>query len=110
MAESGFFPMVFGVVLCVLGMLNMRGDISSVHRYHRHRVTDENRKPFGKLVGFGTLLIGGSMVVFGILALAAEGTGDPRFLLAGAVLLIVSIAAGLGISLYAMMKYNHGIF
>ncbi|MBQ8331912.1 MAG: hypothetical protein IJX94_05390 [Clostridia bacterium] len=37
--------------IAVLGIINMTGNISSLHWYHRQRVTKEDRKPFGKLVG-----------------------------------------------------------
>ena len=44
---------VFGTLISVLGIVNMTGNISSLHEYHRHRVTEEDRKPFGRLVGMG---------------------------------------------------------
>ena len=43
--------LIVGVVCIVLGISNMRGNISSLHSYHRHRVTAEDRIPFGKMVG-----------------------------------------------------------
>ena len=47
---------LLGIVCIVLGVLNMKGNISTVHWYHRKRVSEENRLPFGRLVGFGRLL------------------------------------------------------
>lgn len=58
---------ILGVILIALGVMNMKGNISSLHWYHRQRVTEEDRKPFGKLVGLGTLMIGVAMILFGIL-------------------------------------------
>lgn len=58
-----------GILISILGIINMTGNISSLHWYHRQRVTEENRKPFGKLVGLGTLIIGLAMIVFGVLFL-----------------------------------------
>ena len=52
----------------------MSGNISSLHWYYRQRVTEENVKPFGRLVGLGTLLIGIAMIAFGILFLIYEKT------------------------------------
>ena len=46
-----------GVVFIVLGISNMRGNISTLHSYHRHRVSEEDRIPFGKQVGLGTIII-----------------------------------------------------
>ena len=99
-----------GLLACVLGIINMTGNISSLHSYHRKRVTEEERKPFGKLVGLGTLLVGIAMVVFGVLFLMFEKTQLDLYVILGTILLIAGIVAGMAISFYAMMKYNKGIF
>lgn len=99
-----------GILISVLGVINMTGNISSLHWYHRQRVTEENRKPFGKLVGLGTLIIGLSMIVFGILFLIFEQTQLEVLVIIGVVELVVSIIAGMFVSFYAMKKYNGGIF
>lgn len=99
-----------GLLICIIGVINMRGNISSLHSYHRHRVTEENVKPFGKLVGLGTLIIGLAMIVFGILFLIFEKTGIELLSTVGTVVLIAGIVAGIIISIYAMKKYNGGIF
>ena len=99
-----------GILVSILGIINMTGNISSLHWYHRQRVTEENRKPFGKLVGLGTLIIGLSMIVFGILFLIFEQTQLQAFVVIGVIQLIVSIIVGMIVSFYAMKKYNGGIF
>ena len=99
-----------GILISVLGVINMTGNISSLHWSHRQRVTEENRKPFGKLVGLGTLIIGLSMIVFGILFLIFEQTQLEVLVIIGDVELVVSIIAGMFVSFYAMKKYNGGIF
>ena len=99
-----------GILVSILGIINMTGNISSLHWYHRQRVTEENRKPFGKLVGLGTLIIGLSMLVFGILFLIFEQTQLQAFVVIGVIELIVSIIVGMFVSFYAMKKYNGGIF
>lgn len=48
---------IVGVVCIVLGISNMRGNISSLHSYHRKRVSEEDRVPLGKKVGLGTILV-----------------------------------------------------
>ena len=101
---------VLGTMICVLGAINMTGNVSSLHWYHRQRVTEEDRKPFGRLVGFGTLLIGASMIVFGALYLAFERTQVAALVSVGVALLLVGVIVGLIISFYAMLKYNKGIF
>ena len=99
-----------GILIAILGIINMTGNISSLHWYHRQRVTEENRKPFGKLVGLGTLIIGIAMIVFGVLLLIFEYTQIEALVIVGVVELIVSIIVGMIISFYAMKKYNGGIF
>ena len=99
-----------GLLISILGIINMTGNISSLHWYHRQRVTEESRKPFGKLVGLGTLISGLAMIVFGILFLIFEQTQLTAFVILGVIELIVSIIVGMSISFYAMKKYNGGIF
>ena len=99
-----------GLLISILGIINMTGNISSLHWYHRQRVTEENRRPFGKLVGFGTLIVGLAFIVFGVLSFVAEKMNTPALVIAGAVELVVGIVVGIGLSCYAMFKYNKGIF
>ena len=99
-----------GILISILAIINMTGNISSLHWYHRQRVTEENRKPFGKLVGLGLLIIGLAIIVFGILFLIFEKTQLDALVIIGVVELIVSIIVGMIISFYAMKKYNGGIF
>ena len=105
-----FIVSVLGALLCVLGAINMTGNVSSLHWYHRQRVTEENRKPFGRLVGLGNLLIGASMIVFGVLYLAFELTQVAALVSGGVAVFLVGVVVGLAISFYAMFKYNKGIF
>ena len=108
--ESIFVPAILGIVLIVIGIMNMKGNISSLHWYHRQRVTEEDRKPFGKLVGLGTLIIGIAFVLSGILFWISEVTSTEIWLIIGCVITVVGIVVGLGLSFYAMIKYNKGIF
>ena len=41
--------LLVGVICIVLGVSNMRGNISSIHSYHRQRVKEEDKIPFGKV-------------------------------------------------------------
>ena len=99
-----------GVICVVLGISNMRGNISSLHSYHRHRVSEEDRIPFGKEVGLGTIIIGIGIIIFSILSTVTLYTENNIFILVGTAVLIVGIIAGLIISFKAMIKYNKGIF
>ena len=54
-----------GIICIVLGISNMRGNLSSLHSYHRNRVSEENRKPFGRIVGLGTIIVGVGIMLYG---------------------------------------------
>ena len=99
-----------GVVCIVLGISNMRGNISSLHSYHRSRVTEEDRIPFGKQVGLGTIIVGIGIIVFSVLSSVTLYTENDIFILVGTAFLIIGIILGLVISFRAMIKYNKGIF
>ena len=99
-----------GLLVSILGIINMTGNISSLHWYHRQRVPEENKKPFGKLVGLGTLIIGIALIVFGTLFLIHEYTQLLALVIIGVVELIAGIVTGMIVSFYAMKKYNGGIF
>ena len=99
-----------GVVCIALGISNMRGNISSLHSYHRNRVSEEDRIPFGKQVGLGTIIVGIGIIIFGVLSSVTLYTENDIFVLVGTVILIVGIILGLVISFRAMIKYNKGVF
>ena len=108
--EEIIAPAILGIAICVMGIFNMFGYISTLKRHHRHRVTEENRKPFGRLVGLGTLIIGVGLILFSLLTFFAEQTENLIFTTVGMGLLIAAIIAGIVLNVYAMIKYNHGIF
>ena len=99
-----------GVVCIVLGISNMRGNISSLHSYHRHRVSEEDRIPFGKQVGLGTMIVGIGIIAFSVLSSVTLYTENNIFIFVGTAFLIIGIILGLVISFHAMIKYNKGIF
>ncbi len=105
---SSIVTFFIGLLLVFLGIMNMRGNISTLHSYHRRRVSKEDIKPFGKMVGIGTLICGCSIIIHGIFNEIAKYV--QIFSLIGAIILIVGLIVGIIISLWAMIKYNKGIF
>ena len=99
-----------GLIISVLGIINMTGNISSLHWYHRQRVSEADRLAFGRLVGLGTLIIGISVMLFGVLTLVSELTGATFVVGIATALLLICVAVGMAVSFYAMKKYNGGIF
>lgn len=103
-------PIILGIFISILGFSNMKGDISSVHWYHRTRITEENRSSFGRMIGLGTIICGVSIVIFGCLSFVAAKTQIDFFTTIGAVIVGMGLVIGLALILYAMIKYNKGIF
>ena len=51
------FTAILGIILIIIGYFNTKGNINSLHWYHRQRVTDNRAKPpiFGWAVFYPTL-------------------------------------------------------
>ena len=97
---------IVGIVVCFLAIRNMKGDISSLHSYHRNNVKEEDVKPFGKLVGIGTLICGISIIVFSILQGVTLLTENDVFTIVGTFIMFAGLTGGIIITFYAMKKYN----
>lgn len=107
---ASLIPTALGILISVIGVLNMKGNISSLHSYHRHRVAEEDVKPFGKAVGLGTLICGLSCIFFGIMLLIYDLTERDLFSLLGTAGLLCGLAVGIVISVKAIIKYNKSLF
>lgn len=94
--------LVLGVFISVLGIVNIKGNISTIHSYNRRKVKEEDIPKYGKAVGTGTLIIEVSLVVSFIVSFWSEVMIEFIILSAGVV--------GIGFILYAQFKYNKGIF
>ncbi len=101
---------VVGIVCIILGISNMKGNISSLHFYHRNRVLDEDILPFGKKVGLGAIICGSAIVIFSAIMVVTLFIKSRVLTFIGDGVLTLGLAIGLVISLYAIKKYNKGIF
>ena len=62
-------------ILCIgIGISNRKGNIETLHSYHRNRVSKEDRIPFGKQVGLGMIIVGAGIIAFGGFSLATCAT------------------------------------
>ena len=104
--ENIIGPIVLGILIIILGVSNMKGNISTIHSYHRKRVSEENKMPFARKIGLGTIIIGIGITVFGAISFFE----NEILTLISTIILITSIVIGMGLSFYAMIKYNKGIF
>lgn len=98
-------------ILCIgFGISNMRGDISSLHSYHRNRVAEEDELPMGRKVGLGLIINGVAIVVFGVLMAVALLTDREIFTTVGTAIMIAGLVIGCAITMGAIIKYNKGLF
>ena len=107
---SYIFTAIVGIVLIVIGVFNVKGNISALHAYHRSRVSEEDKLPFGKMVGTGNVIIGIGIIIFSALSLVSEFTKNQVYTYIGIGIMVLTLIVGLTISFIAMKKYNKGIF
>ena len=62
------------------------------------------------MVGFGNVLVGVGVVIFGITMLLTEKLQNETLVFIGMAIMFVFMIVGLAISFKAMKKYNGGIF
>lgn len=110
MLIGAIMPVVVGVIIIILGIINMTGNISMLHSYHRARVSEENRKPFGKRVGIGLILTGIGVIAEGVMIFLAEKMQNEAFATAGTIVMTAFFIPGFILMFAAMKKYNGGIF
>lgn len=94
---------LLGILLIVLGVSNCMGNINTVHRYHRNRVSEEDKPKYGKVIGTGTIIIGASIIVTETLRMFTDSPA--LYWITG-----VGMTAGIGFMLFGQIKYNKGIF
>lgn len=94
--------LVLGIFLSVLGIVNMKGNISTIHSYNRRKVKEEDVPKYGRTVGTGTLIIGAALALAYFITLWNEEIVD--------LIILPALVVGLAFILYGQIKYNHGIF
>lgn len=94
--------LILGIFLSVIGIVNISGNVSTIHAYNRRNVKEEDIPKYGKAVGTGTLIIGISLAFTYFSTLWNEAVTD--------AVVLPAIAIGLAFILYGQIKYNHGIF
>ena len=101
---------IVGIACVVIGIMNTRGIISMMHSYHRKRVSEEDRIPFGRMTGAGMITIGGGIIVSGALSLISFLSESSILGNVGTGLMIATLVVGIVLIFAAMKKYNKGIF
>lgn len=94
--------LILGLFISALGIICIKGNISTIHYYNRRKVKEEDIPKYGKVVGTGTLIIGVSLILGYIALFWSEE--------AMAYIIFPAVIVGLGFMLYGQFKYNGGIF
>ena len=94
--------LIIGLLISVLGLVNIKGNISTIHSYNRRKVKEEDIPKYGKAVGTGTLIMGiGLLIAFVVSFLSEEAI---------TYIVLPLFVVGLAFILYGQFKYNKGIF
>ena len=99
---ENIFMLLVGIFISVIGIINIRGDISTVHWYNRRKVRQEDAPKYGKAVGAGSLIIGIAIIIAYVVSFWSET--------AITFIILPAFIVGLGFILYGQIKYNRGIF
>lgn len=94
--------LILGIFISIIGIVNMTGNISTIHSYNRRKVKEEDVPKYGRAIGTGTLIIGVSLIAAFVTTFWSEE--------AMSFIVIPALVIGLGFILYAQFKYNKGIF
>lgn len=95
--------LVLGICIIILGIVNIKGNISAIHWYNRRKITQETSKQYGKAMGIGSVIIGLSMSITAILQMIFK-------IETLWYITVIGIVIGLIFMLYGQIKYNKGIF
>ena len=94
--------LILGIFISVIGIVNMTGNISTIHSYNRRKVKEEDVPKYGRAVGTGTLIIGVSLIAAFVTTFWSET--------AMYFIVIPALVIALAFILYAQFKYNMGLF
>ena len=97
------YLVAIGIMVNIFGHFNFKGNINSIHWYNRARVTKENEKKYGKMMGIGMMIMGTGIIVTTLLQIIFDS--ESLWLIT-----VISIIVGLLFMIYGQFKYNKGIF
>ena len=90
--------LILGVFISVVGIVNIKGNISTIHSYNRRKVKEEDIPKYGKTVGTGTLIIGISLVLGFIVSFWSEIIID--------YIILPAVIVGLGFRCTIVIPYK----
>ena len=110
MISACVVSIIIGIICIVIGIYNIKGNLSTIHSYHRHRVAEHNKAIFGKLIGVSNIIIGSAISVYGVMAGINYFVCNNTLLFVAGSIMITGILVGIALSFYTLFKYNKGIF
>ena len=91
--------LLLGLCCIILGITNLKGNDSTIHWYHRMKISQKNRTIYTKIIGIGTIIIGMSITITAMLQMIYEIENLYYISLIG-------IMIGIIIMIFAQIKYN----
>lgn len=97
---------IIGAIVIVLGIYIMKGNINSIPKRYRHRISEQNRLPYCKLVGLGTVIFGACAMLIVGLSHIASVTQNHLYTSIGSVIIIIGVIVCVSLNIYAVFKYK----
>ena len=95
--------LIMGILLMAVSVPNLLGNVRTVHRHNRRRVSQEDIPAYSRMMGIGTMVIGASVAVAAGLLMLSGQEAFYWIIAAGCV-------AGLAGMAFAQFRYNGGLF
>lgn len=95
--------LIMGILAVALSIPNLMGSVVTIHWYNRRKVSEADAPAYAKAVGFGTLIMGVSIILTAVLQMIFDSENIFYLIIAG-------ITVGLAVIVHAQFKYNRGIF
>ena len=76
---ENYLLLIVGILSSVIGAVNIKGNIRTIHACNRRNVREEDIPKYGRAVGTGTLIIGVSLAAAFFVSLREKRAGRPRW-------------------------------
>ena len=78
--------LIIGILLATVGIINIRGNISTIRYFHRRRVSESDIPKYGKCIGAGCLIAGVCVIIAGVAGFVLKTDIFDYLLLSGVLL------------------------
>lgn len=91
-----------GLLFIMIGIINYRGNIKTIHYYHRHNIKPNDILKYAHLIGIAMMIIG-LFFIFSFFISFINKLLIP-------IIAITGLVIGIPLIIYAQYKYNDGFF